>query len=64
MMNAPARLIVECGEKRTVHCISDLDYRAIDEFAKALLIADFFTESHIPHEDNLLAEDSYLEDLA
>lgn len=63
MMNASARLIVECGKRRTVLCISDLDC-AIDEFAKALLIAYFFTESHNTHEDNLLAQDSYLEDLA
>lgn len=64
MMDAPARLIVECGEKRIMHCISDLYYRATNEFAKALLIANLFTESHTSYEDDLLAQNSYLEDFA
>ncbi len=64
MMNAPACLIVECGEKRIMHCISNFHNRATNEFAKAFLIADFFTQSYIPHEDNLLAKDGDLKDVA
>lgn len=64
MVNAPARLVVECGKQRSMHCVSNLYYRAANEFAKALLIAEFFTESHATHKDNLLAQDGYLENVA
>ena len=64
MMNPPARLIVEGGEKSIMHGMSDLYDGATDEFAEPLFVADFFTERSTPHEDDLLAQDSYLEDLA
>lgn len=47
-----------------MYCISNLHYWTTNEFAKALLIADFLTESDTSHKDNLLSEDSYLEDFA
>jgi hypothetical protein len=64
MVNRPACLIVEGAEKSIMYGVSDLYDRATDEFAEPLFVADFFTERSIPHEDNLLAQDSYLEDLA
>ena len=64
MMNPPARLIVEGGEKSIMHGMSDLYDRATDEFAEPPFVTDFFTERSTPHEDDLLAQDSYLEDLA
>ena len=64
VMNAPARLVVECAEQGRMHCVSNLHYRPADEFAKALLIAEFLTERHAPHKDNLLAQDGDLEDVA
>jgi hypothetical protein len=64
MMNPPARLIVEGGEKSIMHGMSDLYDRATDKFAEPRFVADFFTERSIPHEDDLLAQDSYLENLA
>jgi hypothetical protein len=47
-----------------MHGMSDLYDRATDEFAEPPFVADFFTERSIPHEDDLLTQDSYLEDLA
>ena len=64
MMNTPDRLGLKCGEKRRMHCISDLYYWTTDEFAEPFLITEFFAESNTAHEDDLLAQDRYLEDLA
>lgn len=64
MVDTPARLVLKGREKRIMHCIADLDYRATDEFAKPLLVTEFFAKSNACHEDNLLAQDGDLEYLA
>lgn len=63
-MNSPALFVVEGCEEGVVDCGADLDDGTAYVFLKALLIADLFGEGGAGNEDDGLAEDLDLEDLA
>lgn len=54
--------IIVCCEERGVHGLANLDNRAIDAFAEAGFVTDFFQKRSAANKDNLCAEGVDFED--
>jgi hypothetical protein len=61
MGDAPALLVLVCGEQTVVDGISDLNHRACHTLSESGLVANLFQEGDAADKDNLVTQNINLE---